>query len=132
MQALRPENPALVLFAAVVGVPPETVSAEQRANFDFTDPVSRDAFYRAILDHPKMQETVDPNRTPQQGANLVPSCNTDRGRAYPPRRIVQTARGFGENGVVQSICEADFRPAVDAILSRIGDRLRKPCVQIPN
>ena len=27
--------------------------------------------------------------------------------------------------------EADFQPAVDAILSRIGARLREPCVKIP-
>ena len=113
-------------------MPPDLVEPERAAGVDFDRPRPRDGFYDSILADPRMQEMVDPDRTPQQGGNLMPSCNTDRGRAYPPRRIVEVARGFGENGIVQSICEADFRPAVDAILSRIGDRLRKPCMTMPD
>ena len=52
----------------------------------------------------------------------MPSCVNDSGRAFPPRRIVQVARGFGENGVVASICEADFTGGMDAIISAIVRR----------
>lgn len=33
---------------------------------------------------------------------LVPSCNTTSGLAYPPRRIVEVARGLGEASVARS------------------------------
>jgi hypothetical protein len=56
--------------------------------------------------------------------NLRPSCQTPRGVAYPPRRIVEVARQFGENGIVQSICDDDLGRAIDAIASMIGRQLR--------
>jgi hypothetical protein len=127
LQALRPENPALVVFGAIVGVPPSLVSPESLGSINWNNPDQRDAFYAQVLSDPRMVEQVDPTRTPAQGQNLVPSCNTDNGRAYPPRRIVQTAQMFGENGVIQSICSSDFSQAMDAILTRIGKRLQKPC-----
>ena len=47
----------------------------------------------------------------------------DDSRAYPPTRIVEVAKGFGENGLVQSICQDDLGPAVDAIADLITRRL---------
>ena len=129
--ALRPGNEALVLFVALAGVPPHLAGPEARARVDFADSVQRDVFYAGILDDPRMVERVDPTRTPERGANLVPSCESANGVAYPPRRIVEVARGFGENGFVQSICEPDFGAPIDAILARIGERLRDPCVRSP-
>jgi hypothetical protein len=55
--------------------------------------------------------------------NLVPSCVTPTTNATPPRRIVDVARGFGKNGRVQSICDADFAPAVDAILDMLAPHI---------
>jgi hypothetical protein len=129
LRALRPNNEALVVFAAIAGIPPDLVTPDVRARIDFTDPDQREAFYRRVLEHPAMQETVDPTTIQTPGAgNLVPSCNrVNFGKAYPPRRIVEVARGFGENGVIASICTEDFGPAVTAILSRIGERLNDPC-----
>ena len=57
------------------------------------------------------------------GDNLVPSCDTDKGVAYPPVRLVELAKQFGDNGVIQSICQKDFRPAMDAIIKKIGTRI---------
>ena len=123
-KALRPGNEDLVMFAAIVGVPLETVAESVLADTNFADPAARDRFYSDILNHPLMQEEIDPqgNADPADDT-LRPSCNTPSGLAYPPRRIVQVAQGFGQNGIVQSICQDDFGPAMDAIASHIGDQL---------
>ena len=56
------------------------------------------------------------------------SCETDNGLAYPPRRIVEAARGFGRDAVVQSICQDDFGPAIDAILEAITRASNEACI----
>lgn len=53
---------------------------------------------------------------------IAASCSTD----FPSQRIAQVAQAFGEQGMVQSICQDDFGPAIDAIIDWIGDRLAKP------
>lgn len=110
LKALR-ANPDDVIFAAIAGVPTDLVS----------DPNALD--YEAILSDPRMLETVDPNMPNR----LVPSCSTDRGLAFPPRRIVQVAESFGSNGIVQSICQEDFTPVIDAILQRVAARASGAC-----
>ena len=132
-KALRPGQEHLVIFSAIVGVPPELVTPEQLNRFDFSVPAQSDAFFDGLLATPAMQETLDPrgNMDPSDD-NLVPSC--DRGmdaRAYPPRRIVQVAKAFGANGVVQSICQEDFRPAIDPIIERIASQLGSVCLPVP-
>jgi hypothetical protein len=126
-KALRPGNEQLVMFMAIAGVPPDLVAPTALAQVDFADYAERDAFYDAILNDPRMQEAVDTTAAIPEAATLVPSCNTPAGKAYPPRRIVQVAREFGSNGMVQSICQDDFTPAADAILQRVGARLDDPC-----
>jgi hypothetical protein len=128
-KALRPGAENLVIFAAITGVPPYLVTPEKLKAVDFTDQASRDSFYAGILNDPNMQEQVDPQSmtTPGTG-NLVPSCQTDTGKAYPPRRIVEVAHQFGENGIVQSICQKDFGPALDAIIAIIAKQLGAVCL----
>jgi hypothetical protein len=130
-KALRPGAENLVIFGAIAGVPPDLVEPEDYADVEWTDKAQRDGFYSRILNDPRMQETVDPNRTPQQGANLVPSCNTDRGRAYPPIRIVKVAQEFGANGTVHSICQENLGPAIDAIIEVIARQLGAVCLPRP-
>ena len=133
-RALRPGNEDMVLFAAIVGVPPETVNSNVLAMTDFGDANDRERFYDGILSHPAMQQEVETNGTPNdpQDDTMRTSCNTERGVAYPPRRIVETARGFGANGLVQSICQEDFTPAIDAIVRGIGRQLSNVgCVPQP-
>ena len=128
LRALRPDAEELVIFGAIAGIPPDLVDAAALAAVDFQDAVARDAFYDGILADPRMQEVPDPNRTPEQGGNLTPSCITDTGRAFPPRRFVQVARAFGNNSVVQSICQSDFTPVMDAIVDRISSTLGSSCL----
>jgi hypothetical protein len=58
----------------------------------------------------------------------VPSCSTQSGKAFPPRRIVQVARGFADNGFVQSICDLDFSLASQQLAKHIGAQLGTGCV----
>ncbi len=109
LRALR-ADPSDVIFAAISGVP--------------TDLVSDPADYDALMSDPRMTETIDSS----SAGDLVPSCNVEGlGTAFPPTRIVEVARGFGDNGVVQSICQADFTPAIDAVLTRVAARVSGAC-----
>jgi hypothetical protein len=122
-RVLRPGNEASVFFAAIVGVPAELVSADARANVDWSDTAATDAYYDAILRDDRMQERPMNEDMPSIG-HLAPSCTrTDksgtRADAYPPRRIVEVAKTFGPRGIVQSICQDDFRPVIGAILDRV-------------
>jgi hypothetical protein len=117
-RALRPMAEQLVMFAAIAGVPPDLVNKEARSGVDFNDPAANAAYYQNILDDPRMKETMNVD-----GDNLVPSCQSGTGTAFPPRRLVEVAKGFGENSVLQSICQKDFRPAMDFLVERIGTRI---------
>jgi hypothetical protein len=128
LRALRPGLEDLLVFGAIVGVPPDSVAEDARVGVDFKNDAQRDAFYQSILDHPRMQEQIDPARTMAGSGNLKTSCNTDSGVAYPPRRIVEVARQLGEGSVVQSICQESFAPAIDAIIERIGSKLSGLCL----
>ncbi len=109
-------SPDHVIFAAIVGVPADLVA----------DPTNID--YDAILADPRMHELPDP----MQPSRLAPSCSMPGlGLAFPPRRIVQVARGINQAGatsIVQSICHnGGFAPAVDAITRVIAHRLAGAC-----
>jgi hypothetical protein len=51
--------------------------------------------------------------------------------AYPPRRIVELAKAFGQFGIVQSICQDDFGPAMTAIINVIIDQIVRSCLPRP-
>ncbi|MDQ3032855.1 MAG: hypothetical protein M3Y87_10590, partial [Myxococcota bacterium] len=110
------QNPNLLIFAGIVGVPVETVP----------DPSAID--YDAILAHPDMMERIDPAMM----TRLTPSCNVPgRGIAFPPRRIVRVAQGIeqaGGSATIQSICQAGFEGALDAIIAKIADALGSVCL----
>jgi hypothetical protein len=113
-------------------VPKELVSAEAREGVDFDDQTSRDQYYDQILSDPRMMERPMNENIPAI-ANVAPSCTrTDaegqRADAYPPVRMVQVAKGFGPNAVVQSICQDDFGPAMDAIIDVIAKQLGAVCL----
>jgi hypothetical protein len=50
------------------------------------------------------------------------------GDAAPARRIVEVAKGFGENGVITSICEDDYGPALNAVITKIAGKLSGQCL----
>ncbi|MEO0326874.1 MAG: hypothetical protein AAF447_28285, partial [Myxococcota bacterium] len=82
--ALRPNNPGLLVYAAIVGIPVRLAPGTDEP----TD-------YDAILGAPEMQEEVDPDNANR----LTPSCNVPgRGLAFPPRRMVQLAQELEGRG----------------------------------
>jgi len=133
-QALRPGNENLVVFGAIVGVPLDLIDG----GVDMSNEVAREAYYERLLGDPRMTEQVDPDRGPEVGGNLLPSCLLDLDgdgleeiRAYPARRFVELARRFGDNGSVQSICRDDFGPALDRIIEVISKQLGGVCLPRP-
>jgi hypothetical protein len=107
-------SPDLLVFAAIAGVPTNATSSTM--SFD------------QILDAPEMREEIDPT----DRSKLRPSCNVvGRGVAYPPRRIVQVARDLerrGASAVIESICQADFTPALNAIIDKFANLLDATCL----
>jgi hypothetical protein len=133
LRALRPGNEQLVLFNAIVGVPPDAIDN----SIDFDDDGARNTYYDNILAHPAMQEMPDTSLPAGEG-NLMPSCINDadgdgtaESRAYPPRRIVEVAQRFGAQGNVQSICTSDFAPAMTAIIETLAKQLGPLCLPRP-
>ena len=126
-QLLRQGNEQLVLFAAIAGVPTDLVDEAALAEVDFSDDASRTKFYDGILADDRMTEKPDPNAQPGMGI-LQPACarldvTGNLSTAFPARRIVTLAKGFAENGMVQSICQDDFNSAFDPIIDLIARRL---------
>jgi hypothetical protein len=127
-------DPSQIVFAAITGIPEDSML--DRENFD-TD-ADR---YAAILAHPAMEETPDPDRFPDAANQaLTPACTTivesQESIAFPGRRIVETMSGLAQsnNGigtVVESICADDYAPALNAIVDRIAAALRQLCLPRP-
>jgi hypothetical protein len=67
------------------------------------------------LSEPAMQQQIDPAMTTQ----LIPSCNTSMGLAFPPVRFVQLAQRFGVNAVVGSICTEDYGGVLQLFARRV-------------
>lgn len=107
------ERPGGIVVAAITGVPSELTA----------NPLAID--YDALLADSRMQYTPDP-MDPNQ---LTPACQLGgAGKAIPARRIVSVVKDFADTGqgLVQSICQVDFRPSLEAIGRLIGGRLCAP------
>ncbi|MDW8361817.1 MAG: hypothetical protein RMK74_05420 [Myxococcales bacterium] len=118
--AARANVPDLLVYAAITGVPVDLVDSPGEGD----EPSELDR----ILADESMIETIDP----AMPTRLKPSCNVPgRGIAFPPRRIVQVAKELmlrGAGAVVQSICQADYGPALDLIIDKIADALGGACL----
>lgn len=112
LRAVEPESPRLVVIT-IAGVPTDLVD----------DPGAGEGSDNlgAILADPRMTSAVSSNPS-----YLVPSCSSASGEAYPARRLVDFTRRVG--GVVQSICQADFGPAIDVLVNRIAHALGGACL----
>ncbi len=131
LKALRAGNEDLVVFGAIAGVPADLADDAAYAATNWTNESSRNAFYNHVLQDPRMIQKPDPSKPAGEGS-LIPSCVTATSTATPPRRIVQVAQGFGENGMVRSICELNqFPPAIDAFINVIAKRLGAVCLPQP-
>jgi hypothetical protein len=125
------DDPSQVVFAAITGIPEDP--ALDRDNFN-----SDEERYAALLSAGAMQEVPNPADADTQGQQLTPACTaTDgSGDAFPARRIVETMEGLaagntGVGTVVESICAADYSPALNAIVDRIAAALRQLCLPRP-
>ncbi|MFI5307284.1 MAG: hypothetical protein ACHQ53_08030 [Polyangiales bacterium] len=139
LKALRPGNENLVSFAAIAGVPADLVGPDALTNVDLANPADHDRFYKNILGDPRMEEFINNQGTTDPSDDrLLHACVIDAsaaaasqsqvGAADPARRIVQVAAGFGENGIVQSICQKDYGPALDQIVKVIAKQLGAACL----
>ena len=109
---LRAENPDLLFFASIVGVPVDLEPSRERLLA---------AEVEAMLADPRMLERLDAT-----GTGLAPSCAIPgRGEATPPRRILELAKdlhGRGANVAIRSICREDFDPLMEEVFWRIAPR----------
>jgi hypothetical protein len=115
LAAFRLDRAGDVVFAAITGVPRDLVDVP-----DLID-------YEEILADPRMQYTRDP----MDSTALAPACETPGiGSAIPARRIVQVVQRFAatEDGIVQSICSGDLRPAIRAVASLVARRICPPII----
>lgn len=130
LKALRAGTEELVVFAAIAGVPVDLTQLREFSGaplLDFEDPDQRNLWYGAIVTDERMVEKVD-NTEPEVAKRfLTPSCITDAGKAFPPRRLLEVAMGFGANGIVQSICQDDLSDAMDGVMGRIVHALGSAC-----
>lgn len=113
------EDPTRLAVSAIVGIP-ETTNPARGARPDWD----------AILDHPDMQEVLDP----AMPSRLRPSCDRtneagERALAFSPRRIVRTLQALdraGAHATVQSLCRDDLGTAMDVTLDLLADAT-SPC-----
>lgn len=106
-------NPADLVFAAVTGVPSGAI--EDAAHVD----------YAALEADPAMIPVGNAD-----GTGLEPSCASMNGVAFPPTRIVETARELDARGagtVLASICDPTFDALIDGLVERIARRAAGSC-----
>jgi hypothetical protein len=128
------DDPSQVVFAAITGIPEDT--PEDRAKFNSDEERCAELLDETLT--PSMKEVPNPAEAGTQGQQLTPACTaTDgSGDAFPARRIVETMEGLaggntGVGTVVESICAADYAPALNAIVDRIAAALRQLCLPRP-
>jgi hypothetical protein len=129
-KALRPDAENNIIFAVIGGVPPRLVDKDSDLpqhllGYVDKDPAQVEAYYSSILSDPSMQKI-----TTQTGDDLEYSCSSvdpSSGivlkSALPPRRLVELAKQFGANGVVQSICEDGFNASLQTVTLAITNRM---------
>jgi hypothetical protein len=116
------QDPNLFIFSVIAGVPADLVRSATREEDNTQD-------FDIILADSRMVP-----RPRADGDGLEPSCNSANGSADPPRRFVQVARDLearGAGAVVQSICQSDFQPAIEAILDKVARVLGEACLPRP-
>lgn len=118
LKSLKPDNPDLIIFAGLIGIPQEAESLIAQQRFD------------DVLALPDMQFRMlsSSSGLPQPSCSVIRTQGGQAEDAYPGRRIVQTAKGFGENAALFSICRESYQPAVDSIIERIASKLKGNCL----
>jgi hypothetical protein len=121
LRALRPGYEELVKLVLLAGIPTDLTHTPNGAPIDFDawDPERREAQYAQVLADPRMQLRV--GETPDNvGTSFVPSCTNGSVTAYPPRRLVETARAMRSNATLGSLCDAKPSDALVELLAAAG------------
>ena len=128
LRSLRSGAPDLVMFFALAGVPRDSVTPELLEDTPFDRDEEREAFYDQLLALPPLQPDALGGSGVQGVADGTPPtvCTTPSGPVYPTRRLVELARAFGANGLVQSLCQEEMGSPLRQILRSIGRRLGPP------
>jgi hypothetical protein len=106
--ALRADRPGSLVVGMIVGVPPEESAC-----------IGTGDLLGGCLRVTDMEERINPAFSTE----LVPSCNTRMGLAFPPVRFVELAQMFGKDAYVDSVCKEDWRGAIAGITNRLVERL---------
>lgn len=113
------DRPNRVVFAPIVGVPLDLVAPPG-------EPTRWDALVSDDL--AVRDDRMEVREEPSEPNVRVASCeDPDRGLAYPPERIAQTARALEARGAhvtIQSICQPSLDGAMTEIARAIGLALR--------
>lgn len=124
VEGLRASTPGWddrILFAAIAGVPPDLADPELPGSITYATVAEVERYYESVLNDPRMQTLT------RTGDYTLPdACNSAHGAAKPARRLVGVARGFGQDGVVQSICHPDFRAPLDGVLNAVAKHIGPP------
>jgi hypothetical protein len=114
LRSLKPRYPERIIFAGIVGVPLASASSAKTPD--------------EILNLEDMKVVEE---QPAGGPlGLRPACvaTNGAGDADPARRMVELAKGFRENGVITSICEDDYGPALAVVIEKIAAKLSGACL----
>ena len=112
LQSLKPDNPDRIIFAAITGVPQEAI--KKKLSYD------------DILALPEMQFSENPANLGFPNITCSNKDNTEV--AYPGIRHTEVVKGFGEQGILYSICEDDYAPALDLLIEKIANKLKGNCL----
>ena len=124
-----------VFFAAVVGVPTAAESMEQGMPLCEGD---GDEIYNCLDDDNTLMQLLPMEYTvPETDTTytyIPPACQREDPmnpgtyvtQASPGRRYVETAKHFGGNGFVYSICNEDWTPAMEAVAKPIASSNQTP------
>jgi hypothetical protein len=102
-----------IIFAGIVGVPLAVNTAGKTLD--------------EILALPDMKVEEEASGG-QLRLRAACSAGNGAGRADPARRMVEVAKGFGAAGVITSICEEDYGPALSAVIKKIAEQLKGACL----
>jgi hypothetical protein len=125
LKSLKPDAPDRIIFTAITGVP--EVAEEMMVGTG----ASAMQDFDGILGLKEMQVSPGTNVTTGKiDLAMLPraACNSANGSATPGRRFVEVAKGFGQNGMVRSICKADFKSALDQVVLRVAAQLSGSCL----
>jgi len=114
LRSLKPNNEDRIIYAAIVGIPLDAIGR----------PLDE------VLAREDMQFAPDPlNATyPRASCTSASAGGSSVDQAYPPRRFLEVAKGFGTNAVVYSICADDYAPALNTLIDRIAEKLTGNCL----